>query len=82
VGINPAVTNRDCEFFGRDADRWLPREREATKSYEERVQHVRDVAEFTLGAGKKGVHGKVMTRLELYKLFVTLYSLYGVSKFH
>lgn len=84
VGMNPAVTNRDHEVFGADADvfdadRWLKNDGEDPESYQSRVQRMREVAEFTFGGGNRVCMGKALARLELYKLFATLYSLYDVS---
>jgi cytochrome P450 len=84
VGINPAVTNRNCEIFGSDAasfqpDRWLQKNGETSADYELRVRRMRDVADFTFGGGTRVCMGKYLAQLEIYKLFATLYSLYDVS---
>lgn len=76
IGINPAVTNRNKEIFGADADefnpdRWMTEDKESLK-------RMRDTADFTFGAGSRVCMGRYFAQLELYKLFATLYSLYDV----
>ncbi|KAF2768767.1 cytochrome P450 [Teratosphaeria nubilosa] len=84
VGINPAVTNRDLEIFGPDADgwdadRWLQKEGESKEEFAQRVQRMKDVSEFTFGAGNRVCMGKNLAKLEIYKLIATLYSLYDIK---
>lgn len=79
IGINPAVTNRNKEIFGEDADdfnpdRWLTEDKDSLK-------RMRDTGDFTFGAGSRVCMGRYFAQLELYKLFATLYSLYDVSYF-
>ena len=84
VGINPSVTNRNVEIFGSDAnewnaDRWLQRDDESEDDFKIRLARMKDVSEFTFGGGNRVCMGKSLARLEMYKLFATLYSLYDVS---
>lgn len=84
VGINPAVTNRDYDVFGTDADsfnpdRWLKQEGESQEGFDARSRRMRDVADFTFGGGGRVCMGRYLAALELFKLFGTLYSLYDVS---
>lgn len=84
AGINPAVTNRDKEVFGADADvfdadRWTKKAKESQAAFDARLTRMRDVAEFTFGGGNRVCMGKALARLEMYKLFATLYSLFDVS---
>lgn len=86
VGINPAVTNRDKDVFGDDADvfnpdRWLRKPDETQEAFDARLRRMRDVADFTFGGGGRVCMGRYLAVLELYKLFATLYSLYDVSQF-
>ncbi|KAK5124830.1 hypothetical protein LTR08_005590 [Meristemomyces frigidus] len=84
VGVNPAVTNRDKEVFGEDADvfdadRWMRSDGESAEAFDVRVGRMRDVAEFTFGSGNRVCMGKALARLEMYKLVATLYSLYNIK---
>lgn len=79
IGINPAVTNRDREVFGADADEFNP-ERWFTRD-ESKLKRMRDTADFTFGGGNRICMGRYFAQLELYKLFATLYSLYDVRFF-
>lgn len=85
VGINPAVTNRDKEVFGYDADvfnpdRWLQGQDESQEAFNARSRRMKDVADFTFGGGGRVCMGRYLAVLELYKLFATLYSLYDVRQ--
>lgn len=77
IGINPAVTNRDREVFGADADEFNP-ERWFTRD-ESKLKRMRDTADFTFGGGNRICMGRYFAQLELYKLFATLYSLYDIK---
>lgn len=84
VGINPAVTNRNREIFGEDADqfrpdRWLRRAGESEDEFCERSRKMKDVADFVFGGGSRVCMGRYLATLEIYKLFATLYSLFDVS---
>ena len=84
VGINPAVTNRNYDVFGQDADqfnpdRWLKADGESRADFNVRTRRMKDVADFTFGGGGRICMGRYLASLELYKLFATLYSLYDVS---
>ncbi|KAI7216642.1 benzoate 4-monooxygenase cytochrome-like protein P450 [Hortaea werneckii] len=84
VGVNPAVTNRNREVFGSDADewnadRWLRRDDEAEAEYKVRLARMKDVSEFTFGGGNRVCMGKSLARMEMYKLFGTLFSLYDIK---
>lgn len=86
VGINLAVTNRDKDVFGDDADvfnpdRWLRKPDETQEAFDARLRRMRDVTDFTFGGGGRVCMGRYLAVLELYKLFATLYSLYDVSQF-
>lgn len=83
VGINPAVTNRDYDTFGEDADsfnpgRWLQRRDEKAQEFDARLRRMKDVSDFTFGGGGRMCMGRYLATLELYKLIATLYSLYDV----
>ncbi|KAL2005575.1 hypothetical protein VTN00DRAFT_10068 [Thermoascus crustaceus] len=83
VGINPAVTNRDREVFGDDADvfnpdRWLRKPEETQEAFNARSRRMKDVADFAFGGGGRVCMGRYLAVLELYKLFATLYSLYDI----
>ncbi|KKA18016.1 Uncharacterized protein T310_8041 [Rasamsonia emersonii CBS 393.64] len=84
VGVNPAVTNRDYEVFGADADsfnpdRWLKGADESQQDYEARLRQMKDVCDFTFGGGGRVCMGRYLAVLEIYKLIATLYSLFDVS---
>jgi cytochrome P450 len=84
VGINPAVTNRDYDVFGDDADtfdpdRWLRSKDESQQAFEDRLRRMKDVLDFTFGGGGRVCMGRYLAKLETYKLIATLYSLYDVS---
>ncbi|RMY20294.1 hypothetical protein D0867_04098 [Hortaea werneckii] len=84
VGVNPAVTNRNREIFGSDADewnadRWLRGDDEAEAEYKGRLARMKDVSEFTFGGGNRVRMGKSLARMEMYKLFGTIYSLYDIN---
>ncbi|KAI7155279.1 hypothetical protein KC349_g7108 [Hortaea werneckii] len=80
MGVNPAVTNRNKEMFGSDADgwnadRWLRGHDEAEVEYKARLARMKDVSESTFGGGNRLCIGKP----EMYKLFGTLFSLYDIK---
>ncbi|KAI7537712.1 benzoate 4-monooxygenase cytochrome-like protein P450 [Hortaea werneckii] len=84
AGVNPAVTNRNSEVFGSDvdewnADRWLRGDDEAEAEYKVRLARMKDVSEFTFGGGNRVRMGKSLARMEMYKLFGTIYSLYDIN---
>ncbi|KAI6905698.1 hypothetical protein KC318_g2685 [Hortaea werneckii] len=84
VGVNPAVTNRNREIFGADADewnagRWLRGDDEAEAEYKGSLARMKDVSEFTFGGGNRVCMGKSLARMEMYKLFGTLFSLYDIK---
>jgi cytochrome P450 len=84
VGINPAVTNRDYDVFGSDADtfnpdRWLRSRDEPQQAFDDRLRRMKDVLDFTFGGGGRICMGRYLAKLETYKLIATLYSLYDVS---
>lgn len=84
IGINPAVTNRDIDVFGDDAelfnpDRWLKKNGEKEGVFRDRFKRMKDVADFVFGGGNRLCMGRDLAMLEIYKLFATLYSLFDVS---
>ncbi len=84
VGINPAVTCRDLEVFGDDAnefdpDRWLKKTDESPEAFDARLRRMRDVADFVFGGGGRVCMGRYLATLEIYKLFATMYSRFDVS---
>jgi len=84
VGMNPAVTNRNLDVFGEDAnefnpDRWLPKEGEIPQAFDIRLRRMREVADFVFGGGGRVCMGRYLATLEIYKLFATLYSIFDVS---
>lgn len=84
AGINPAVTGRDSDIFGQDADafnpdRWLKSAQEDQSEYEERVRRMREVADFSFGAGHRICMGRNLALVEMYKFLATIYSLFDVS---
>ena len=84
VGINPAVTNRNYDVFGEDADqfnpdRWLQKEGEAKEVFKDRLRKMKVVADFGFGGGSRVCMGRYLAILEIHKLFATLYSLFDVS---
>jgi cytochrome P450 len=84
IGINPAVTSRDVEVFGEDADlfnpdRWLKKDGETEEAFSNRRRKMRDVADFAFGGGNRVCMGRYLAMLEIYKLFATLYALFDVS---
>ena len=86
VGINPAVTNRNIEIFGEDADefnpdRWLKKDGETEVAFENRHKRMKEVVDFVFGGGNRICMGKYLAMLETYKLIATLYSLFDVSIF-
>jgi cytochrome P450 len=86
IGINPAVTSRNVEVFGQDAevfnpDRWLKIPGEAETVFKERKNRMKDVADFTFGGGNRVCMGRYLAMLEISKLFATLYSIFDVSFF-
>lgn len=86
IGINPAVTNRNVDVFGQDADhfnpdRWLKKDEENEEEFRDRCRKMKDVASFVFGGGNRVCMGRNLAILEIYKLFATLYSLFDVSTF-
>ena len=86
IGINPAVTNRNTDIFGEDAeqfnpDRWLKKDGETEVVFENRHRKMKEVADFVFGGGNRVCMGKYLAMLEIYKLIATLYSLFDVSIF-
>lgn len=86
IGINPAVTNRNVDVFGEDADqfnpdRWLQKDGETEEAFKNRSRKMKDVADFVFGGGNRICMGRYLAMLEIYKLFATLYSLFDVSVF-
>lgn len=87
VGINPAVTGRDCGVFGEDVDvfraeRWLRRDddgEEGEEEYQERHRRMRDTCDFVFGAGARVCMGRHLAMLEMKKLIATLYYMFDVS---
>ncbi|KAJ3526444.1 hypothetical protein NM208_g11184 [Fusarium decemcellulare] len=84
VGINPCVITRDMGVFGKDADtfrpeRWLCRDGETEEDYTRRVRRMHECTEFMFGAGNRTCMGKHMAKVEMYKLFATLYANYDVK---
>ncbi|KAK5089535.1 hypothetical protein LTR70_005929 [Exophiala xenobiotica] len=83
VGMNPAVTNRNLDVFGEDAnefnpDRWLPKEGELPQAFDIRLRRMREVADFVFGGGGRVCMGRYLATLEIYKLFATLYSTFDM----
>ncbi|TVY47545.1 Cytochrome P450 monooxygenase [Lachnellula occidentalis] len=84
VGINPAVTNRNVDVFGQDADqfnpdRWLKKDEESDEGFRDRCRKMKDVASFVFGGGNRVCMGRNLAILEIYKLFATLYSLFDIE---
>lgn len=82
--VNPAVTNRNREMFGSDADEWnadrcVRRDGEAEDEYKVRLGRMKDVSDFTFGGGNRACMGKSLARMEMYKFFDIISSLYDVS---
>jgi cytochrome P450 len=84
AGVNPAVTSRDYDVFGQDADdfnpdRGLQKPGEEQSEYETRVRCMREITGFAFGAGIRICMGRNLAQVEMYKFFATLYSLFDVS---
>lgn len=84
IGINPAVVTWDVEVFGTDADtfrpeRWLKEEKEDEESFQKRHRRMCEVNDFVFGSGSRGCMGKHLVRMELWKIFATVYSAFDVS---
>lgn len=86
VGINPAVTGRDCGVFGEDVDvfrpeRWLKQDDglEGEEEYQGRHRRMRDTCDFVFGAGARVCMGRHLAMLEMKKLIATLYYTFDVS---
>ncbi|KAM5349257.1 hypothetical protein ACJ41O_005764 [Fusarium nematophilum] len=84
VGINPCVITRDIGVFGKDVDsfrpeRWLRREDETEEEHAQRVRRMHECTEMMFGHGTRVCMGKHMAKVEMYKLFATLYANYHVK---
>ncbi|KAF5020470.1 hypothetical protein F66182_7509 [Fusarium sp. NRRL 66182] len=84
VGINPCVVTRDAGVFGEDVDmfrpeRWLRDEDETEQAHTRRVLRMHECAELMFGHGSRVCMGKHMAKIEMYKMFATLYVNYDVS---
>ncbi|CVL04878.1 hypothetical protein LB506_006255 [Fusarium annulatum] len=78
VGINPCVITRDVGVFGEDVDtfrpeRWLRSKGESEQGHAQRVRRMHECTEMMFGHGSRVCMGKHMSKLEMYKMFATLY---------
>ncbi|KAF4967945.1 hypothetical protein FSARC_4598 [Fusarium sarcochroum] len=83
VGINPCVITRDVGVFGQDVDtfrpeRWLRNEGETEQGHAQRVRRMHECTEMMFGHGSRVCMGKHMAKIEMYKLFATLYANFDV----
>lgn len=85
MGINPCVVTRDRGLFGDDADtfrpeRWLRvKGEEGEAEYTRRVRRMHEATDFMYGHGTRVCMGKHLAKVEMYKLFATLFAAYDVS---
>ncbi|KAI8680400.1 hypothetical protein NCS57_00320500 [Fusarium keratoplasticum] len=84
VGINPCVVTRDAGVFGDDVDtfrpeRWLRRDDETEDEYTQRFRRMHECTELMFGHGTRVCMGKHMAKIEMYKLFATVYANYDVK---
>ena len=84
VGINPCVVTRDIGVFGEDVDvfrpeRWLRNKDESEQGHAARVRRMHECTEMMFGHGSRVCMGKYMSKLEMYKMFATLYVNFDVS---
>lgn len=85
IGINPAVTNKDYEVFGEDADdfnpdRWFQGKDESDEHFETRSRRMKDTVDFVFGGGGRICMGRYLAMLEIKKLIATLYNVFDVSE--
>ncbi|GKU18685.1 unnamed protein product [Fusarium langsethiae] len=78
IGINPCVVTRDVGVFGNDVDafrpeRWLRSKGETEEGHASRVRRMHECTELMFGHGSRVCMGKYMSKLEMYKMFATLY---------
>lgn len=83
VGINPWVSSRNEEVFGKDADsfrpeRWLQGADEDEEEFADRLKSMNS-ADFTFGSGNRQCTGRNMATVELHKIVSTIFSRYDVS---
>ena len=84
VGMNPCVLTRDVETFGSDVDvyrpeRWLKQDEESEDGFKDRYRRMAELTDLMYGAGSRICMGKHMAKVEMWKLFATLYSTFDVS---
>ncbi|KAH6986398.1 cytochrome P450 [Ilyonectria sp. MPI-CAGE-AT-0026] len=86
VGINPWVSSRNKDVYGKDSDkfrpeRWLCSENEDEDAYLARLKRMND-ADFTFGSGKRVCVGRNMANLEIHKVISTLFGRYDIQLDH
>ncbi|CAH0038024.1 unnamed protein product, partial [Clonostachys rhizophaga] len=85
MGINPCVVTRDRGLFGDDADtfrpeRWLRvKGEEGEAEYTRRVRRMHEATDFMYGHGTRVCMGKHLAKVEMYKLFATLFAAYDIK---
>ncbi|KAM0344461.1 hypothetical protein ACHAPU_007433 [Fusarium lateritium] len=83
IGINPCVVTRDVGVFGQDVEtfrpeRWLREKDETGEVHANRVRRMRECTELMFGHGSRVCLGKHMAKMEMYKMFATLYASFDV----
>lgn len=86
VGLNPCVVTRDVGVFGTnvatyDPDRWLQKYDESDEEFKGRYRRMQDATNLMFGAGSRVCMGQYLAKVEMYKLFATLYSVFDVGSY-